>query len=61
MYDSEKYTYAHYGEVLNNLFSGAPFEAKNIPPGYAYKQWTIKEMMDKVERGEKLFFEGDWS
>lgn len=61
MYDSEKYTYERYGEMLNHLFSGAPFKATNIPPGYTYEPWTIKELMGKVERGEKLHFDGDWS
>jgi hypothetical protein len=61
MYDSEKYTYAHYGEVLNHLLSGAPFKAQNIPSGYTYEPWTIKELLDKVERGDKIHFEGDWS
>lgn len=61
MHDSEKYAYAHYGDTLNHIFSGAPFKARNIPLGYIHKQWTIKELMDKVERGEKIHFEGDWS
>lgn len=61
MYDSERYTYAHYGEVLNHIFSGAPFKAQNIPRGYTYKPWTIMELLDKVDRDEKLYFEGDWS
>ncbi|OKL60217.1 hypothetical protein UA08_04833 [Talaromyces atroroseus] len=61
MYNSEKYTYVHYGEVLNHLLSGRPFKAQNIPPGYTYKPWTIKELMAKVERGEQLRFGGDWS
>ena len=61
MYDSEKYTYEHYGEVLNHLLSGMPFEAKNTPRGYTYKPWTIKELLDEVEGGEKIHFDGDWS
>lgn len=61
MYDSEKYTCAHYGEVLNHLLTGAPFEATNIPRGYTYKPWTIKELLGKIERREKIHFEGDWS
>ncbi|EEA19171.1 hypothetical protein EYB25_009245 [Talaromyces marneffei] len=61
MYDSEKYTYAHYGEVLHHLHSGMPLKAKNIPRGYTYKPWTIKGLLDMVERGEKIHFDGDWS
>lgn len=60
-HDPEKYTYSNYGKVLDHVLAGAPFEATNIPPGYRYKPWTIKEMLDRIEAGERLRFEGDWS
>lgn len=60
-HDAEKYAYAQYGEVLNHLLSGAPFQSQNIPPGYTHKDWTIEELLTKVQNGERLHFAGDWS
>ncbi len=60
-HDAEKYAYDNYGNVLNHLLSGAPFQPTNIPPGYTYKPWTIKEMFETIDAGKKMQFDGDWS
>lgn len=60
-HDPERYAYTHYGEMLHHIVAGVPFKARNIPPGYEYEPWTIKALLYKIERGEKLHFKGDWS
>lgn len=60
-HDPERYAYANYGKVLEHLVEGTPFESTNIPPGYHYKPWTIQELLEAVESGETLDFDGDWS
>ncbi|KAH8659943.1 putative monooxygenase [Xylariales sp. PMI_506] len=60
-HDPEQYAYDNYGSVLNHILTGAPFASTNIPPGFTYKPWTIKEMFYIIDSGKTLQFEGDWS
>ncbi|KAK2601376.1 hypothetical protein N8I77_010831 [Diaporthe amygdali] len=60
-HNPERYAYENYGKALRNVVDGTPFQNTNIPPGYHYKPWTLHELYEKIEAGEKLEFEGDWS
>jgi hypothetical protein len=61
IHDAEQYAYDNYGKVLFSILAGAPFHNTNIPPGYTYKAWSIKEILDEIESGRTLHFDGDWS
>ncbi|UPX11207.1 Salicylate 1-monooxygenase [Ascochyta rabiei] len=60
-YNPKEYTYKNYEKCAEHLRTGAPFENTNLPPGYKYKPWTVRELLDASERGEELHDEGDWS
>lgn len=59
-HNPEQYAYDNYGKVVNHLLKGAPFENTNLPPGYKYKPWTVKELMDASDRKQPIVDEGDW-
>ena len=60
-HDPEQYAYENYAKCAQHLLVGAPFENSNSVPGYEYKPWTVKELLDASERGEPVQDEGDWS
>lgn len=62
-HNPEHYAYAKYDLALRHLVAndGTPFQNTNIPPGYVYEPWTLQDIHDKLDRGERLRFEGDWS
>lgn len=60
-HNPERYSYDNYGKALRSLVDGTPFENTNIPRGYKYQPWSLKDIYETLERGEKLKFEGDWS
>lgn len=60
-HNPEHYAYRNYGKALRHLVEGTEFQNTNIPPGYVYEPWTLKEVYDTLNRGEKLRLEGDWS
>ncbi|ROV99182.1 hypothetical protein VPNG_08236 [Cytospora leucostoma] len=60
-HDPERYAYENYSKAFRSLVDGTPFENTNIPRGYHYKPWTLKDITNALEQGEKLKFEGDWS
>ncbi|KAJ6134744.1 hypothetical protein N7523_001066 [Penicillium sp. IBT 18751x] len=60
-HDPEQYAYENYAKCAEHLLVGARFENSNAVPGYVYKPWTVKELLDASERGEALQDEGDWS
>ncbi|KAB2572031.1 FAD-dependent monooxygenase mdpD [Lasiodiplodia theobromae] len=57
----EQYTYDNYEKVVSHIVMGTPFENTNTPPGYTFKPWSIKEMMEASERGQPIIDEGEWS
>lgn len=59
-HDPEQYTHDNYHKAAEHLLTGAPFENTNIPPGYKYKPWTVRELLTASERGEELVDEGVW-
>ncbi|KUI54202.1 Zeaxanthin epoxidase, chloroplastic [Cytospora mali] len=60
-HNPERYAYDNFGKAFRSLVDDTQFENTNIPRGYKYKPWSIKDIYDTLERGEKLKFEGDWS
>lgn len=60
-HDPRVYAHENYHKCAEHLLHGTPFENSNKPPGYTYKPWTIKELLDASERGKVLEDEGDWS
>ncbi|KAF3759960.1 hypothetical protein M406DRAFT_297286 [Cryphonectria parasitica EP155] len=60
-HNPERYAYVNYGNAFRNLVDGTPFQNTNIPPGYVYKPWTLKDIYDTLAEGKKLKFDGDWS
>lgn len=60
-HNPEKYAYENYGKALRSLVDGTPFQNTNIPPGYTYKPWSLDELYGRIDKGEKVEFEGDWS
>ncbi|KAK7699624.1 hypothetical protein SLS64_011578 [Diaporthe eres] len=60
-HNPERYAYDNYGKALRSLVDGSPFQNTNIPPGYNYKPWSLQELYGRIDKGEKLEFEGDWS
>ncbi|KAF3047955.1 hypothetical protein E8E11_009306 [Didymella keratinophila] len=60
-HDPEVYANENYHKCAEHLTQGTPFENTNMPPGYTYKPWTVKELLGASERGEVLEDEGDWS
>lgn len=60
-HNPERYAYDNYGKALKSLVDGSPFQNTNIPPGYNYKPWSLHELYGRIDKGEKVQFEGDWS
>lgn len=60
-HNAERYAYDNYGKALTSLVDGTPFENTNLPPGYRYKPWSLHELYDRIDRGEEVSFEGEWS
>lgn len=59
-HDPEKYAYENYEKCKNFLLHGEPFANTNAVPGYTYKPWTVKELLEASERGEAVVDEGEW-
>jgi hypothetical protein len=60
-HDSERYAYENYGACAEHLLNNTPFKNTNSVPGYTYKPWTVKELLNASESGEPVEDEGDWS
>ncbi|GKZ27032.1 hypothetical protein AbraIFM66951_001795 [Aspergillus brasiliensis] len=60
-HDPEQYAYENYGPCAEHLLKGTPFKNTNSVPGYTYKPWTVKELLDASESGKPVEDEGDWS
>ncbi|KAK2615581.1 hypothetical protein N8I77_002327 [Diaporthe amygdali] len=60
-HDAEKYAYEMYEKCVNHILTGVPFQNRNTPPGHTFKLWTVKELLELGERGEKIIDDGDWS
>ncbi|KAF2118836.1 hypothetical protein BDV96DRAFT_619938 [Lophiotrema nucula] len=62
-HDPEAYVYEKYGQAYAHLVWGAQFQNTNIPPGHAFKPWTIEQVHEDVRNGRSIvdFLDGDWS
>ncbi|KAL5047365.1 hypothetical protein BDW71DRAFT_206491 [Aspergillus fruticulosus] len=60
MHDPEKYVSENYLKCKGFLLHGEPFVNTNAVPGYKYKPWTVKELLEASEKGEGVVDEGDW-
>ncbi|RHZ67176.1 uncharacterized protein CDV56_109471 [Aspergillus thermomutatus] len=60
-HNPEQYAYDNYDACAQHILTGKAFQNTNIPPGYSYKPWTVKELMDASDRREPVIDEGDWS
>jgi hypothetical protein len=60
-HDSEQYAYENYAKCAEHLLKSTPFKNTNSVPGYTYKPWTVKELLNASESGELVEDEGDWS
>ena len=60
-HDPEQYAYDNYYKCAEHLLTGALFENTNSVPGYKYKPWTVRELLNASNSGEVLEDEGDWS
>ncbi|OQD99261.1 hypothetical protein PENSOL_c007G06773 [Penicillium solitum] len=60
-HDPAQYANENYAKCAEHLLRGAPFENTNSVPGYKYKPWTVRELLDASESGNPVHDEGDWS
>lgn len=60
-HNAEQYAYERFDEAKESLLSGASFRNTNVPPGYTYKPWNIDELLEMMESGKPIIFEGDWN
>lgn len=60
-HDPEQYAYENYADCAEHLLNGEPYENTNSVPGYRYKPWTARELLDAADRGEPVVDDGDWS
>lgn len=59
-HDPEQYVYESYGDCVNHLLVGTPFENTNAVPGFSYKPWTVAEVLEAYEKDGELADEGEW-
>jgi hypothetical protein len=50
-----------YEKCVDYPINGAPFQNTNTMPGHTFKLWTVGELLELGERGEKIIDDGDWS
>ncbi|RDW93099.1 uncharacterized protein DSM5745_00421 [Aspergillus mulundensis] len=60
LHDPQKYAYENYEKCKESLLQGTPFKNTNAVPGYTYKPWTVKELLEASDRGEGVVDEGEW-
>ncbi|KAI1774425.1 FAD binding domain protein [Hypoxylon cercidicola] len=60
-HDPEQYALDNYGNCVNHLVAGAPFGNTNMPPGYVFKPWTVRQLLHETDNGGLVLDEGDWS
>ncbi|KAG2009367.1 hypothetical protein GB937_007770 [Aspergillus fischeri] len=60
-HNPEQYAYENYDSCARHILEGKDFQNTNIPLGYRYEPWTVKELMDASDRHEPVVDKGDWS
>ncbi|KAL7622323.1 hypothetical protein AAE478_007827 [Parahypoxylon ruwenzoriense] len=56
----EEYVYDNYGKAAHSVVMGTPFENTNSVPGFKFRPWTVKELLEASDRGQPVVDEGDW-
>lgn len=59
-HDPEQYAYDNYEACASHLTAGTLFENTNAVPGFPNKPWTVQELLEASDHGEKIVDEGDW-
>ncbi|CAI6088188.1 unnamed protein product [Clonostachys chloroleuca] len=59
-HDPEQYAYDNYETCASHLTAGTLFENTNAVPGFPNKPWTVQELLEASDHGEKIVDEGDW-
>jgi hypothetical protein len=59
-HDPEQYAYDSYMSWADHVSNGAPFEHKNAVPGFKYKPWTVKQLLEASSAGQPIVDEGLW-
>ncbi|KAL6702431.1 hypothetical protein ACN47E_001860 [Coniothyrium glycines] len=55
-----KYAVENYNKCAEHILEGKPFENTNYVPGYKYKPWTVRDVLELSTKGERIVDEGDW-
>ncbi|KAI5920708.1 FAD binding domain protein [Camillea tinctor] len=56
----EQYVYDNYGKAAHSVVMGTPFVNTNSVPGFKFRPWTVKELLEASDRGEPIVDEGEW-
>ncbi|GME35742.1 FAD binding domain protein [Neofusicoccum parvum] len=56
----EEYVYENYGRAVQHLLIGAPFRNTNSVPGFKFRPWSVRELLEASSRGEPDTDEGEW-
>jgi hypothetical protein len=59
-HDPEQYAYDSYKGCADHILEGAPFEHRNTVPGYTYKPWTVKQLLEASSADKPVVDEGTW-
>lgn len=59
-HEVEKYVLDNYGNAANHILTGAPFRNTNAVPGYKFKPWTVRELLEASDKGQPIIDEGEW-
>ncbi|GIZ36578.1 hypothetical protein CKM354_000004800 [Cercospora kikuchii] len=60
-HDPEEYAMDNYQQCAEHIRTGAPFTNTNHVPGYNYKPWSVRELLEASAKGQLVEDEGDWS
>lgn len=61
VHDPEQYAYDNYEAAARHVIEGTPFPNSNSVPGYTYKPWDIKDLLEASASGISLADDGDWT
>lgn len=56
----EQYVYDNYGNAARSILEGTHFENTNSVPGFKFRPWTVKELLEASDKGRPVIDEGEW-
>ncbi|KAF9631099.1 hypothetical protein BFW01_g1961 [Lasiodiplodia theobromae] len=56
----EQYVYDNYGNAARSILEGTHFENTNSVPGFKFRPWTVKELLEASDKGQPVIDEGEW-